>query len=69
MDAVSRYNKGAHCMNLVSRLSRTQILFIVLLIVSLLVATFFVIHTAMPGVWHTISLRLVDSPNVLNRWP
>jgi hypothetical protein len=55
-------------MNPVSRLSRTQLLFIVLLIVSLLVATLFVIHTAMPGVWHTITLRLVDTPNVLNGW-
>ena len=65
MDTVSRYNnKGAHRMNLVSRLSRTQILFIVLLIVSLLIATLFVIHSAMPGVWHTITLRLVDGPNV-----
>jgi hypothetical protein len=65
MDTASRYNnKGAHRMNLVSRLSRTQILFIVLLIVSLLVATLFVIHSAMPGVWHTITLRLVDGPNV-----
>jgi len=66
MDAVSRYNnKGAHRMNLVSHLSRTQILFIVLLIVSLLVATLFVIHAAMPGVWHTITLRLVDGPNII----
>ena len=52
-------------MNLVSRFSRTQLLLIVLLIVSLLIATFFVIHAAMPGVWHTITLhRLVDGPNV-----
>jgi hypothetical protein len=66
MDTVSRYNKeGAHRMNLVSRLSRTQILFIVLLIVSMLVATLFVIHSAMPGTWHTITLRLVDGPNVI----
>ena len=68
MDTVSRYNKGAHRMNSVSRLSRTQLLFIVLLIVSLLVATLFVIHSAMPGVWHTITYRLVNSPNVLNGW-
>jgi hypothetical protein len=65
MDGVSRYNnKGAHCMNLVSRLSRTQLLLIVLLIVSLLVATLLVVHTAMPGVWHTISSRIVDGPDV-----
>ena len=57
MDTVSRYNKGAHRMNLVSRLSRTQLLLIVLLIVSLLVATLFVIHAAIPGVWHTVTLR------------
>lgn len=70
MDTVSRYNnKGAHRMNLVSRLSRTQILFIVLLILSLFVATLFVIHTAMPGVWHTITLRLVDDPNIQYRHP
>jgi hypothetical protein len=69
MDTASRYNnKGAHRMNLVSRLSRTQLLLIVLLIVSLLVATLFVIHTAMPGVWHTITLRLVDGPNVISGW-
>ncbi len=55
-------------MNLVSRLSRTQLLLIVLLIVSLLVATIFVIHSAMPGVWHIITYRLVDSPNVLSGW-
>lgn len=55
-------------MNMVSRLSRTQLLLIVLLIVSLLVATLFVIHTSMPGVWHTISSRIVDGPNVINGW-
>jgi hypothetical protein len=65
---VSRNNKGARCMNLVSRISRTQLLLIVLLIVSLLVATLLVIHAAMPGVWHTISARLVDDPNVINGW-
>jgi len=53
-------------MNPVSRISRTQILLIVLLIVSLLVATLFVIHSAMPGVWHTVTLRLVDGPSILN---
>ena len=68
MDTVSRYNKGAHRMNSVSRLSRTQLLFIVLLIVSLFVATLFVIHSAMPSVWHTITLRLVVSPDVLSGW-
>lgn len=52
-------------MNLVSRLSRTQLLLIVLLIVSLLVATIFVIHAAMPGTWHTLTYRLVDNPNIL----
>lgn len=51
-------------MNLVSRLSRTQLLLIVLVIVSLLVATFFVIHAAMPGLWHTIS----DTPDIINGW-
>jgi hypothetical protein len=55
-------------MNLVSRLSGTQILFIVLLIVSLLAATLFVMNSAMPGVWHTITLRLVDSPNIIIGW-
>ncbi len=64
MDAVSPYNKGAHCMNLVSRLSRTQILLIVLLIVSLLVATLFVIHAAMPSLLHTVA----DSPNIIIWW-
>lgn len=69
MDTVSRYNnKGAHRMNLVSRLSRTQLLLIVLLIVSLLVATLLVIHSAMPGVWHAVTLHLVDSPNVQIGW-
>ena len=52
-------------MNTVSRLSRTQLLLIVLLIVSLLMATVLVIHAAMPGVWHTISSRLVDGPNII----
>ena len=51
-------------MNMVSRLSRTQLLLIVLLIVSLLVATLLVMHAAMPGVWHTITSRIVDGPNV-----
>jgi len=51
-------------MNMVSRLSRTQLLLIVLLIVSLLIATLFVIHAAMPGVWHTISSRIVDGPSI-----
>ena len=50
-------------MNLVSRLSRTQLLLIVLVIVSLLVATFFVIHAAMPSLWHTIS-----DTDILNGW-
>ena len=56
-------------MNMVSRLSRTQLLLIVLLIVSLLVATLLVIHTAMPGVWHTITARIVDGPNIPNWHP
>ncbi|HVB74269.1 MAG TPA: hypothetical protein VNE38_12000 [Ktedonobacteraceae bacterium] len=51
-------------MNLATRLSRTQLLLIVLVIVSLLVATFFVIHAAMPGLWHTI----VYTPDVLSGW-
>jgi len=55
-------------MNMVSRLSRTQLLLIVLLIVSLLVATLLVVHAALPGVWHTISSRIVDGPNVINGW-
>jgi hypothetical protein len=55
-------------MNHFSRISSTQLLLIVLLIVSLLVATLFVIHAAMPGVWHTISARLVISPDYLNGW-
>ena len=55
-------------MTTVSRLSRTQLLLIVLLIVSLLVATLLVIHAAMPGVWHSISARIVDDPNIINGW-
>lgn len=55
-------------MNLVSRLSRTQLLLIVLLIVSLLITTLFVIHAAVPGVWHTITHRLGDVPDILNGW-
>ena len=55
-------------MTTVSRLSRSRLLLIVLLIVSLLVATLFVIHTAMPGVWHTVSSRIVDGPNIINGW-
>ena len=51
-------------MNMVSRLSRTQLLLIVLLIVSLFVATLFVVHAAMPSVWHTVTSRIVDGPNV-----
>jgi hypothetical protein len=67
MDTASRYNnKGAYRMNLVSRLSRTQLLLIVLLIVSLIIAAFFVIHATMPGVWHTITLRLGDSPDIIS---
>ena len=62
MDKASRNSqKGAHRMNLVSRLSRTQLLLIVLVIVSLLVATFFVIHAALPGLWHTVSDTGVQS--------
>ena len=56
-------------MNMVSRLSRTQLLLIVLLIVSLLVATLFVVHAAMPGVWHTVTYRIVDGPNIMNWHP
>ena len=62
--SLSQQQKGAHRMNLVSRLSRTQLLLIVLVIVSLLVATFFVIHAAMPGLWRTIA----DTPDVLIGW-
>jgi hypothetical protein len=51
-------------MNLVSRLSRTQLLLIVLVIVSLLVATFFVIHASMPSLWHIVA----DSPNIIFPW-
>jgi hypothetical protein len=48
--------KGAHCMNLATRLSRTQLLLIVLVIVSLLIAAFFIIQAAVPGLWHSIAL-------------
>ena len=50
-------------MNLVSRLSATQLLLIVLLIVSLLVATFLVIHASMPSLPHTVA----DS-NIIFPW-
>lgn len=69
MDTASRNNnKGAHRMNLVFRLSRMQLLLIVLVILSLLVTTLFVIHAAMPGVWHTITFRLAASPNIISGW-
>jgi hypothetical protein len=55
-------------MNLDSRLSRTQLLLIVLLIASLLITTLFLIHAAVPGVWHTITHRLGDVPNIISGW-
>ncbi|HLX58255.1 MAG TPA: hypothetical protein VKR83_14645 [Ktedonobacteraceae bacterium] len=42
------------------RITRTQLLLFVLLIVSLLVAAFFIIHTAAPGMLHGIA----DGPDV-----
>jgi hypothetical protein len=48
-------------MNLATYVSKRQLLLLVLIIVSLLVTTLFVIHAAMPGLWHVIS----DTPDVI----
>ncbi len=44
------------------RITKAQVLFLVLFIISLLVATLFIIHAAMPSLWHTIAY----SPFIMN---
>jgi hypothetical protein len=47
------------------RLSKTQLLILVLFIVSLIALGLTLLHGIVPSIWHTfISLR----PDVLNRW-
>lgn len=50
-------------MNLALRMTRTRLLFLVLLIVALLVAALFLVHAALPDLWRVITY----SPYILNR--
>jgi hypothetical protein len=58
------FKKGATCMYLALRMSKQQLLLLALVIVTLLAISLFIIHTAVPSVWHT----LADDPGVLNGW-
>ncbi len=44
------------------RITKAQVLFLVLFIITLLAATLFIIHATMPALWHTIAY----SPFILN---
>lgn len=46
------FQKGAKRMNLAIRMSKAQLVLFVLIVISLIVTALFVIHAAMPGVWH-----------------
>lgn len=48
-------------MNLALSLTKRQMLLLALIFVAFLVTVLFVIHTTMPGLWHTI----VYTPNVI----
>ena len=45
-------------------LNKWQLLVIVLVLLSLLVTTFLIIHAAVPGIWHQI---VSVNPEVINR--
>lgn len=50
-------------MNLALRMTRTRLLFLVLLIVALLMAALFLVYAALPDLWRVIAY----SPYILNR--
>lgn len=54
--------EGANLMNLA--LTKRHLLLLVFLIVSLLIMGLFVIHSAVPGLWHSVSV----TPNVPIWW-
>jgi hypothetical protein len=43
-------------MNVGLRISKAQVMLLVLFIIALLAATLFIIHATMPGLWHTIAV-------------
>ncbi len=49
-------------MNAGLRISKAQVMFLVLFILALLVAALFLIHATMPTLWHTITY----SPFIMN---
>jgi hypothetical protein len=57
-------NKGATRMNLALRMTKRQMLLLALIFVTLVVTALLVIHTASPGLWHTI----VDTPDIISGW-
>jgi hypothetical protein len=52
-------------MYLALRMSKQQLLLLALVIVTLLAISLFIIHAAVPSVWHT----LADGSDILNRQP
>ena len=50
-------------MNLALRMTERQMLLLALIFVAFLITVLFVIHTAMPGLWHVITL----SPDIISR--
>ncbi len=51
-------------MNLALSVTKKQMLILAFIFLVLLVTALFVIHTAMPNLWHTIA----DSPDVMSGW-
>ncbi len=58
-----REREGAHSMGIALRMSKTQILILVLVLVSLIIATLIVLHAATPNLFHAIAY----TPKILNR--
>ena len=58
-----REREGTYSMGIALRMSKTQILILVLVLLSLILATLFVLHAATPNLLHAITY----TPKVLNR--
>lgn len=52
-------------MGLALRMSRKQLLLLVLVLLCLFVTALLVVHAALPHLWQ----GLTDLPNVISRWP
>ena len=61
--SIALEREGAHGMGIALRTGKMQILILVLVLLSLIIATLIVLHAATPNLFHAIAY----SPKVINR--